>query len=380
MAGEVEGGLRGRILARLADGPDRVVPPCPHFADCGGCALQHLAAPAYRRWKQSLIGEALARRGIGTSVASLLVIPPGSRRRAVLATESRAGDIRLGFNAAGSSRIVEISTCLLLTPRLVRFLGPLRRCLAAVLNRGERADAMLTETETGIDLWLQVNRPMGEVGRGALFQLAEAEDLARISLGPSAEPLALRRAVRALFGTVAVDLPPGAFLQPSAAGEAALSRAVTTVLGGRRRIADLYAGCGTFAFALSSFALTAAARIHAVEGDAAASGALAAAAKSLGGRISSERRDLAAAPLSARELNAFDAVLLDPPRAGARSQVAEIAASALGLAVYVSCDPKSFARDARILVDGGFRLERVLPVDQFPWSVHLEIVGVFRRG
>ena len=165
-----------------------------------------------------------------------------------------------------------------------------------------------------------------------------------------------RRTPRMFFGKVEVALPPGAFLQPSALGEAALVRAVTTLLKGRKRIADLYAGCGTF-----TFALAAGAKLHAVEGDAAAHEALAAAARGLGGRVVTERRDLAAVPLTAAELDRFDAVLLDPPRAGARTQAAAIAASRLDLAVYVSCDPRSFARDARLLIDGGFRLERLLP-------------------
>jgi 23S rRNA (uracil1939-C5)-methyltransferase len=161
-------------------------------------------------------------------------------------------------------------------------------------------------------------------------------------------------------------------LKLDAAG--ALLPAASVSLSGRRRIADLYAGCGTFTFALSEAAV-----LHGVEGDPAAEAALTAAARGLGGRVTTECRDLARSPLTAGELGRFDAVLLDPPRAGARAQVAEIAASRLDLAVYVSCDPKSFARDARILADGGFSLDRVLPVDQFPWTAHLEIVGVFRR-
>lgn len=369
-----EGGWRGRILDRLRDGTERVPPPCPHFADCGGCSLQHLSAAAYRGWKQDLVTEALTRRGIETAVAPLLALPPGGRRRAVLAAEKTGAGAILGFNAAGSGRIVDLSLCLLLTPRLQSFLAPLRRALAGVLWRGERADVMVTETESGIDLWLQLRRSAGEAGRRILIDLAEAEDLARISLGPTAELLLQRRPPRMLFGATEVLLPPGAFLQPSALGEAALTRAVTTVLKGRKRIADLYAGCGTF-----TFALAAGAKIHSVEGDEAAQGALAAAARGLGGRVTTERRDLARSPLTAVELHRFDTLLVDPPRAGAKAQAEAVAASGLDLVAYVSCDPKSFARDAKILIEGGFRLERVLPVDQFPWSSHLELVGVFRR-
>jgi 23S rRNA (uracil1939-C5)-methyltransferase len=369
-----EGGWRGRILERLQDGAVRAQPPCPHFADCGGCRLQHLTPAAYRAWKQGLVSEALARRGIETAIAPMLGLPPGGRRRALLAAEAGPAGATLGFNAAGSARIVDLTTCLLLTPRLQAFLAPLRRALASVLRRGEGADAMLTETESGIDLWLQLRRPLGPAARRSLIDLAESADLARISLGPEAELLVQRRPPRMLFAKTEVLLPPGAFLQPSALGEAALVRAVTAVLKGRKRIADLYAGCGTF-----TFALAAGAKVQAVEGDAAAHGALAAAARGLGGRVTAERRDLARSPLTAAELGRFDALLLDPPRAGAKAQAEAIAASRVDLAAYVSCDPRSFARDARILIDGGFRLERVLPIDQFPWSAHLELVAVFRR-
>ncbi len=370
----VEGGWRGRILALLCEGPGRVAAPCPHFADCGGCSLQHLAEPAHRRWKQALVAQALARRGLAAPVARLICIPAGFRRRASLAAEAGSTGIRLGFNAAASARVVDLSTCLLLTPRLRALLGPLRAALRPVLRPGERADALVTDTDSGIDLWLQIGQGPSDAGRRSLIALAEAQDLARVSVGPGAEPLLLRRPPRVRFGTVGVDLPPGAFLQPSAPGEAVLVRAVTAAMRGRRRVADLFAGCGTF-----TFALAAAATLHAVEGDAAAHEALVAAARHIPGRVTAERRDLARLPLDPGELSAFDAVLLDPPRAGAKAQAKAIAGSRLDLAVYVSCEPRSFARDARLLIDGGWRLERVLPVDQFPWAAHVELVGVFRR-
>jgi len=369
-----EGGWRGRILRRLQEGTERAQPPCPHFADCGGCSLQHLAPAAYRRWKQGLVGEALSRRGVETAIAPLLVLPPGGRRRVVLAAEIGSGTITLGFNAAGSSRVVDLTTCLLVTPKLQAFLAPLRRALTPVLERRERADVIVTETDSGIDLWLQQRGSLGEAGCRSLIDLAEAQDLARISFGHDAELLLQRRPPSMLFGKTPVAIPPGAFLQPSALGQAALTRAVTAVLKGQRRVADLYAGCGTFTFALAETA-----KVHSVEGDRPAQEALAAAARGLSGRVTAERRDLARSPLTPAELDRFDALLLDPPRAGAKTQAAAIAASRLALVAYVSCDLRSFARDARLLIDGGFRLDRVLPIDQFPWSAHLELVGVFRR-
>ena len=372
--GEREGGLAGRILERLADGPERAAPPCPHFGDCGGCALQHLVPGAYLQWKQALLGEALARRGVTAEVEELRVLPPASRRRAVL-TALRQGDrVVLGFNAAASARVVDLARCLVLDPRLVALLAPLRQALGSVLSPRETANVALTLTDSGVDLWLQNRRALGLAARQALIDLAEAQDLARIVAGPEAEPVILRRQPRVIFAGIAVALPPGAFLQPSVAGERLLSEAVVSALADRKRVADLYAGCGTF-----TLALAAKAKVHAVEGDGPALAALADAARGLGGRVSTERRDLARAPLAAAELDRFDGLVFDPPRAGAKEQAAEIARSRLGLVVAVSCHPGSFARDARILVDGGFRLERVMPVDQFPWSPHLELVGVFRR-
>jgi 23S rRNA (uracil1939-C5)-methyltransferase len=374
LEGEREGGQVGRIITRLADGPMRTAPPCRHFGDCGGCTLQHLDPAAYRDWKQRLVQEALARRGIETSVAPLMVVPPASRRRAVLAAERRGDAVRLGFNALASHRIVDMQACHILLPQLFALLQPLRGTLASLLRPGERADVALTLTESGIDLWLQSRHEPTLAGRQALVDLADSQDLARVSIGAEAEPVVVRRVPRMIFGGAPVALPPGAFLQPSREGEAALTAAVVDAMQGRSRVADLFAGCGTF-----TLPLAAQARVHAVEGDAAALAALAAAVRGLAGRVTTERRDLARAPVTAAELDRFDAVLFDPPRVGAKEQAAEIAGSRLDLAMAISCNPGSFARDARILVDAGFHLEQVLPVDQFPWSSHLELVGCFRR-
>ena len=374
ITGERDGGLRGHIVERLADGADRIQPPCRHFGDCGGCALQHVAPEAYVAWKQSLVGQALARRGIEAPILPLRILPPAGRRRAVFAAVRRGNRMDLGFNASASANIVDLQTCLILDLKLVELLAPLRQTLLAVLGPKEAADLAATLTDSGIDLWIKSRRPPALAAREALADLAQGRDLARVSTGPEAELVVMRRQPRAIFGSVAVALPPGAFLQPTAAGETVLAEAVSGGLAGRGRVADLYAGCGTFTFPLS-----ASARVHAVEGDGPSLAALAGAARNLAGRVSAERRDLARSPLTVAELKRFDAVVFDPPRAGAKEQAAEIARSSLDLAVSVSCHPGSFARDARILIDGGFRLEQVLPVDQFPWSPHLELVGIFRR-
>jgi len=374
LEGEREGGRLARIEQRLADGPDRVLPPCIYFSDCGGCALQHLNTAAYSAWKQALVGDALARQGVAAGVSAMVAIPPGSRRRATFIAERRGRDIHLGFNAMGSSRIVDLSLCHILLPVLVDLLGPLRSMLVRVIGGNEAADIAATLSDSGIDLWLKTTRPLSLAAREALVALAEQCNLARISAGADAEPVALRRQPQMNFSGVTVALPPDSFLQPSAGGEAALVALVGEALTGRKTVADLYAGCGTFTFALMPGR-----RVHAVDSNAAPLAALAAAARGSGGRVTSERRDLGREPLTALELNKFDAVVFDPPRAGAKEQAAEIARSKLKLAVAVSCNPVTFARDARILADAGFHLAKVTPVDQFPWSAHLELVGVFRR-
>jgi 23S rRNA (uracil1939-C5)-methyltransferase len=371
---ERDGGRVARIVSRLADGADRAQPPCPHFGDCGGCSLQHIKQSAYQNWKHGLAGQALARQGIEAEIAPMIAVAPGSRRRAVFVAERSGGQVRLGFNASGSRRIVDLAACLILLPQLVALLAPLRQTLPRALGGEMGADIAVTASDSGIDLWLKTKRFPELAGRQALIDLAERLDLARVSAGPEAEPVVIRRPPRVVFAGQPVALPPDAFLQPSVAGEAALTRIVVEALAGRERVADLYAGCGTF-----SLPLAAKARVHAVEGNAAALAALASAARALAGRVATERRDLAREPLSATELGKFDGVVFDPPRVGAKEQSAEIARSRLERVVGVSCNPDSFARDARILIDGGFRLERVIPVDQFPWSAHLELAGLFAR-
>jgi 23S rRNA (uracil1939-C5)-methyltransferase len=275
LEGERDGGRLGRIAKRSIDGPGRVPPPCVHFGDCGGCALQHLQASAYLAWKQGLVGEALARRGIETDVAPMIAVPTGSRRRAVFVAERQGREIRLGFNAARSRRIVDLAACHVLLPELVRLLPALREALSQVLGPKESADIAATVTDSGVDLWLKSGRSLSLAGRQALIGLAERSDLARVSVGPDADPVIIRRMPRVIFAGIPVALPPDAFLQPSAAGELVLTKIVTEALAGRKRIADLYAGCGTF-----TLALAAERKVHAVEADAPALAALAAAARS----------------------------------------------------------------------------------------------------
>ncbi len=382
LAGEKRGGaLRGEILEVLEESPLRIEPPCPHFGPCGGCQLQHLEAKAYSDWKQHLVSTHLTRHGLDAArVEPLVQVAPGSRRRAVFAARRQGQRVSLGFHEARSHSIVDLEACLLVTGTLFRLLAPLRAVLLGWLPDGAAAQAVVAETETGVDLLIETETAPGLETREALAAFAATQNLARLSWsrkGDVPEPLAQLRLPRLTFGRAQVVPPPGGFLQPSREGETALVELVRGAIPtSALRLADLYAGIGTFAFSLADPA-----RVLAYEGDPEALAALETAARqpALRGRVAGERRDLDRQPLRAEELDVFDAVVFDPPRAGAGAQVPHIAQSIVPTVVAVSCNPASFARDARILIDGGYCLERVVPLDQFPWSSHLELVAVFRR-
>jgi len=386
LTGTRAGGFTGEVIELLAEGPGRVAAPCPHFGPCGGCALQHLAEPAYLAWKQALLPQALARRGLGEApVGPLVRVPSGSRRRAGFAARRIAAGVVLGYHGRDSHDIVDLTACLLLTPALAALLAPLRGLLAEILQPGARAAVEALDGETGVDLLLRSDAPPELPAREALAAFAESADLARLCWAEPAtagvpgapEPVVERRPPRITFGGVAVTPPPSGFLQPTRAGETALrERLLDWLPAGATRVVELYAGCGSFTFPLAERA-----RVHAVEGDAQALAALEAGLRHAGlsGRITTARRDLVRAPLAPDEFAAAECVVFDPPRAGAREQAAEIARSAVPCVLALSCNPHSFARDARLLVDGGYRLEEVVPVDQFPWSGHLELIARFTR-
>lgn len=367
-------GWAGRITELLQAAPERVPAPCPEFGQCGGCALQHLAESGYLDWKVAQLRTALSRRDLGAvAIQPMLRVGAGRRRRATLAAE-RAGPVfRLGFNSRASRRVVDAAGCLVLAPPLMSVLPALRSALVKVMPEGGQADVTMTLCDSGVDMAITTKLALSLPAREALAETADRADLARLTW--QGEPVAIRRAPRVTFGDVAVDLPPAAFLQPTAEGEAALVAAVTGWLAGCKTVADLYAGCGTFTFPLAR-----AARVLAAEGDDSALAALAASARRAAlPQIAAVQRDLARDPLSAEELKRFDGVVFDPPRAGARAQAERLARSKVPTVVAVSCDPATFARDARILADGGYRLEEVKPIDQFVWSPHLELAALFRR-
>jgi 23S rRNA (uracil1939-C5)-methyltransferase len=384
VTGERGGGFKGEVIELLEAGPGRADPPCPFFGPCGGCALQHMEDGAYGAWKQEQLRQALERRGLEPEILHpLRRVPPGRRRRITWSALRTAHGLRLGFFGRESHRLTDIDACLLVTPALQTLLAPtapLRPVLEEMLMIPEEARLTVTECETGIDLLIDSRHDLSLEDREALAGFAESANLARLSWTDGqdeATPLAVRRDPVFRFGGVPVVPPPGGFVQPTAEGEALLVELVmAAVPAGAETAADLFAGCGTFTFPLAERL-----QVYAAEGAEDSLAALAAAARrsDRAQRIEAELRDLARHPVLADELSGGDVVVFDPPRGGAREQAVEIAASDVPLVVAVSCNPTTFARDARILADGGYRLKEATPIDQFPWSGHLELVAVFER-
>ena len=373
-------GRVGTVVDSLARGA-RQAPPCPHFGACGGCAIQHLPDEAYRALKEEIVQAALERRGLDTGdVEPLRRLPSGARRRARLALHRpRQGAVRVGFHARESHEVVDMRACTVLHPAVLALVAPLRELAERLLRRGETSAAVLTRAESGLDVLLELPRQPDVALLELLARFAEANDLARLSWRRDEEPatpLAERRRPRVIFAGVAVDLPADSFLQASAEADAVLTELVLAGVGSAKRVLDLYAGLGTFTFALAKRA-----SVHAVDGARGAIAALtsAAARALLSGRVTAEVRDLEMRPLMREELRRFDAVVFDPPRAGAKEQARALADSQVPRIVAVSCNPATFGRDARVLVDGGYRLARVVPVDQFLWSVQVELVAWFER-
>ncbi|RAU21707.1 class I SAM-dependent RNA methyltransferase [Paramagnetospirillum kuznetsovii] len=377
-------GLAAVLIEVMEPGPDRVEPPCPHFGRCGGCGLQHLADDAYAAWKLDLLAVPLARHGFGDlAIAPLIRVPPASRRRATFAFTRAKGAALLGFNARASHTIIDVERCLLLEPVLVGLLAPLRAMLAAIVPEGTGGDVTATLTEGGLDVLVEAEARLDLFDRERLAAFAESADLARLSWRRPGtgfvEPIARRRPAEVGFSGVMVEPSPGAFLQPTRGGEIAITQLVTAGVTAGLPVLDLYAGCGSFTAPLALLG-----PVHAVEGEQGPLAALDAAARSKALPITTEVRDLARRPLAAHELVAYRSVVLDPPRAGASAQVAELAkpAAAKGgprVIVMVSCNPATLARDLRVLADGGWTVTSLTPIDQFPWSAHLESVAILKR-
>lgn len=373
-------GNRGTLVEFIEHGPDRATPACPHYGACGGCALQHVTDDFYRGWKRARVVDALARAGFPDEIVrETIETPAAARRRAVFAVRNLRGRTMLGFNSRRSSDIVDLVDCRILAPRLHARIAALR-ALAAQVD-AKAFDLAVTLCDNGLDLSIEAEGATepGGTALAALLKAMRAAGAVRLTMNGA--PVAMTAPPVVHFGDIPVTPPPGGFLQASKEGEAALINLVMAATAGARKIADLFAGCGTFALPLAKSST-----VHAVDGDRISIEALAKAAADAQrvslpvNPIKTELRDLFERPLTAKELKGFDAVLFDPPRAGAELQAAEIAWSGVKTVIGVSCNPSTFARDAAILKSGGYALSRVTPVDQFVYSPHVELVGVFKKA
>ncbi|KQT32667.1 RNA methyltransferase [Sphingomonas sp. Leaf412] len=354
----------------VTPGPHHATPPCRHFPECGGCQLQHLDDASWSDFLGDRISYALAAQGLETEVRVPSLSPPRTRRRASLHFDP-AG--RLGFSIEKSHQLVDLTECHVLAPELFALLRPLKRLLLSFRAK-RRLDLQLTIADQGVDVLVTGVAPEGLAAHEAITAFAQGHGVARIAFdeGYGAETRWEPDAATMTLGQVPVPLPPGAFLQATREGEAALVAAVREAVGDTRVAADLFSGLGTFALALPG-------RVYAAEGNRDAILALKAGAGRAQRAVFADHRDLYRRPLTVAELDRFDAIVLDPPRAGAREQAEALAACAVPRIAYVSCNPSSFARDAKMLCEGGYRLDWVQPVGQFRWSTHVELAARFSR-
>ncbi len=369
---EVEGEVTGGRMAApriLIPSAHRRKPPCPHARACGGCALQHADDGFVAEWKQAVVRQALTAQGLQAPFRALHTSPPRSRRRAALSARRTKAGVSLGFHMRGSDQLVAVPGCHLLHPDLLAAFPALEAITRTGASRKGELSLTATATLSGPDVAVTGGKPLDAALLQDLAALAEAHRIARLAW--DGEPVALRVAPVVAMGRARVALPPGAFLQATAQGEAALLTAVREAIGPARRVADLFAGCGTFALPLAETA-----EVHAVEGEATLTAALSAGARSTPGlkAVTVETRDLFRRPLLPDELR-VDAAVIDPPRAGAEAQVAEIARARVPVVAMVSCNPATFARDAKVLTAAGYRLDWVQVIDQFRWSTHVELAA-----
>lgn len=373
-------GERRELVEVLEPSSERTQPPCAHFGTCGGCALQHWRTDAYLNWKVERLVGTLARQQIETEILAPVPSAPHSRRRLALhARQGRKDAARLGYKARKSWDLVAVSMCEIADPRLVAAFPALAKLAAPLFEHPKSAPTLhVTLTGAGVDVDISgVERKSGGLSADARMRVAEAAaeaDFARVTLDGEVAYLSRQPTVR--FGQATVALPAGAFLQATPQAEAAMTAFVSAQAAGASRIADLYCGAGTFTFPLAAIA-----PVYAADFTAEAVRSLSSAIATAPGlkSITAEARDLVRRPMLAEEMKKTDLVVFDPPRAGAAEQTAEIARSGVARVIGVSCNPATFGRDARTLIEAGFTLDRVLPVDQFLWSPHMELIGVFSR-
>lgn len=357
-------GDRGQLVDILEASPDRVEAPCPHFTRCGGCSLQHLVPSAYAAFKRDLAGEPLRRAGIEATISELVDARGDGRRRTTLHIRGRA----VGYMRARSHDVLDLKSCPILVPALTSAAPRIARALGPLAGN---AEAGFTWTDTGLDLSIRSERKLKPVDLAAF---ARQHRLARLTF--NGEPVYMAQPPAIRMGRAVAELPPASFLQATAAAEQALAALVIEGLGKAKTVADLFCGVGPFTLRIAEKA-----RVHAADSDRPAIAALQKAVNHTQGLkpVTAQVRDLFRDPLAPIELERFEAVVFDPPRAGAERQARELARSKVRTVVAVSCDPTTFARDTAILVAGGYRLETITPVDQFAYAPHVELVATFRR-
>ncbi len=380
--GEKRGnGFEGTVLEVITSSGLRQKPICRHYDQCGGCNLQHLQDGFVDDWKRQLIVAQLARQGLSDIIVNTTITSAArSRRRIDFVASRRKKSAMVGFHQKRSKQIFDIGDCPVIRPELLNLAKPLRNLCTRVLPRNSKADVIATLSDNGVDILITSEKSM-ELDldlRQVLSDFAEHEDLARICWRSTGKGLvdvvSARKTPSLRMGDVDVALAPAGFLQATKDGETALANLVQTYLKDCHYIADLFAGCGSFTFPLAKHSKT-----HAVDSNPDLIQSLQSSANKAVAPVTSETRDLFQRPITREELKPFDGVLFDPPRAGAKIQVEEIAASSVKNVVGISCSPGTFARDARVLIDGGYSLIEVTPVDQFRWSSHVELIGLFKR-
>ena len=372
-------GAHGTLMSIAQASPDRVTPPCRHFDPdrdaCGGCSLQHLADAPYRAFKRELLIEGLRSKGLTPEVADLVACHPGDRRRTVFSARNTEKDFLLGFNRAETNHIVSIEECPIAAPGIVARLDAIRAIGAALAAGADVFRISVLETQSGLDLAAEGLKPLSDKQRRAVTEtVLSLRGIARVSV--NGEIVIEQQRPLVDFGGVKVSPPPGSFTQATKPAEDAMAELVLAHVGKARRVADLFAGSGTFTLRLAR-----AAKVHAVESEDKPLKALDFAARNTQGLkpVSIEKRDLFRRPMMVSELKNYDAVVFDPPRAGAETQMKELARSAVKTVVAVSCNPITLARDLAILVEGGYRIRSVTPIDQFLWSPHVEAVALLER-
>ena len=366
---------RRRLLAVEQASPERIVPFCPHFGVCGGCAIQHWEIERYRAWKHQLVVETLKQAKLACEVSPLIDAHGLGRRRITLHARMGVHDVlKVGFTAVNSHDVIPVDRCPILDPGLSGALDAAWALAEPLISTAKPLDIQITATDSGLDVDVRGSGPLASAMITALSRICEQHRLARLTR--HGELVLMRSPPVVSIGTAQVTLPPGSFLQATVAGEETLAALVAEACGRAKNIADLFCGVGPFALRLAAKA-----RIAAFDSDAGAVTALQKAATATSGLkpVKAETRDLFRRPLVAQELRDFDAVVFDPPRQGAQAQALQLAASKIGTVIAVSCNIATFARDARILVDGGFRLEKVTPVDQSRYTPHVELVARLTR-